>query len=302
MVIADQAIVDVLERVTGVAREVARGRWLRGEGHVLATGPDLQLVDAGLAPVRGLDREPDRRGGPGLEALLVPARGHRAPSRVEAVPERVELRAVPLDPLTPPGHLRGGQRTLSVTHPRQHRGHGVVLALADGIELVVMAAGAAHRQPQERRPGGVDHGRQLILPLLGGVRDLLALHLVAGPRHEEARGRVLSHRVPRQLLEDEAVVGQVLVEGANDPVPVVVRGRTRGVHLEAVRLGVLDDVEPVLRPAFSIARAREDLIHKPRPGVGSGVPHEGGHVLGRGQQAVHVEVEPANQDPPLGRR
>ncbi len=51
----------------------------------------------------------------------------------------------------------------------KRRLHAVVIALRDGIELVVVAARALHREPEHAAPDGPDHVVQIVEPILGIV-------------------------------------------------------------------------------------------------------------------------------------
>ena len=69
----------------------------------------------------------------------------------------------------------------------------------------------------------------------------------------------------------------------------------RGVHLEAVGLRELHDVEPVLRPALAVTGAREGHIYELLPSVFALVPDELVDLLRRRQESVEVQVESPNQ-------
>ena len=74
----------------------------------------------------------------------------------------------------------------------------------------------------------------------------------------EGRGQALIGRrawqeVARELFGDEAVEGQVGVEGLDDVIAPAPH-RAGGVVIEAVGVGVTGDVEPVLGEAFAEAR------------------------------------------------
>ena len=100
---------------------------------------------------------------------------------------------------------------------------------------------------------------------------------LVGAETEEARGddAVLPgvDLVSGDLLADEAVEGAVLVEDADDVVPVAPERRPVAVDGEAVGVGVAHDVEPVPRPALAVARRREEAVDdggrrlELRPGV-----------------------------------
>ena len=98
--------------------------------------------------------------------------------------------------------------------------------------LIVRAVGLLGVQPKE---AGGDQG-------VGVVR----LQFVAG-----------------QLLAQEAIVGQIVVEGADDVIAVAIGVGPQLVELEALRLGVAHHVEPVLRPALAeVRRAEQTIDHR----------------------------------------
>ena len=112
---------------------------------------------------------------------------------------------------------------------------------------MVVALGAADRQPHESRRDGLDSGnRQLIA--LGAVAEHGATgqktereevigpgflaRTMAGGRHLRANGGA----VTGQLRADKLVVGQVVIERLEDPVAPQINARLRG-HL-LVHVGI----------------------------------------------------------------
>ncbi len=138
--------------------------------------------------------------------------------------------------------------------------HREEVGLGDGVELVIVALRAAHRGGEKGGAGGVDHVAQLVLPLHLVQERVLPLHPVPRTRHDEAGGGVLAHGVAGELLEDEAVVGFVVVEGADDVVAVMVGVGPLVVRLEPVRIRVSHHVEPVPGPALAEMRAVEQAV------------------------------------------
>ena len=98
----------------------------------------------------------------------------------------------------------------------------------------------------------VEH--RLHAELLGIDAAFLVDHRVA----QKAGGddlvlRGVGQQVAGELLDDELVVGQVAVEGVDDPVAVE-PDEARLVLLEAVGVGVARGVEPVAAPALAVVR------------------------------------------------
>ena len=138
---------------------------------------------------------------------------------------------------------------------------------------MVVAAGAAERQPEKRLAKGVDavvDVVRLVLLDVDGRVDLLAQEpearaddrLVGSGAAVEPRPR---EQVAGDLLANELVVREVGVERPDDPVPVLERIGNLVVELVPARLRIADHVEPV--------------------------PGESLPVVGRGEQRVDVAVE-----------
>ena len=128
----------------------------------------------------------------------------------------------------------------------------IVILRRDGVELVVVAAGAADCEAHHAAADRVE-------PVVDDVVDVLE---EAGTDREEAHvGEVPAvvarhHPVRGELELEEAVEGQVLVEGAHDPVavgPGVRQAAFVAVGVDvALRVGVAGDVQPVPSPALPV--------------------------------------------------
>ena len=121
-----------------------------------------------------------------------------------------------------------------------------------------------------------------------------------GPGGDEAErldavGRAGEEHVAGDLLLHEPGVGLVVVERADDVVAVGPGVRPRLVLVVAVRVAVVDDVEPVPRPALAVVRRREQPVDQLLVGVGVAVRDERVDLLRRRRQADQVEVQPADQ-------
>ena len=156
---------------------------------------------------------------------------------------------------------------LLVGHPGEDGLQRVVVARAHWIELVVMAAGATKGQPEERRAGGADHSVEFVLPLHQGEVDVLAFDEVVRPRDEKAGADAVAEGVPGQLRLNEPVIRQVAVECVDHPVAERPGVGPLPVGLEAVRLAVPDDVEPMLRPPLAEPGIVQHAVDSPFPGV-----------------------------------
>ena len=120
---------------------------------------------------------------------------------------------------------------------------------------MIVTAGAAEGQPEEDERGIFGLVVEDLLPPLfevGGV-------VLVGPEAIEAGsdqrlGVVRFQFVAGELLPNEPVVRQVGVERADDVIAIFVGIRPVVVGLEAIGLGVPNEIEPVLRPAFAVTR------------------------------------------------
>src|SRR5207249_199321 len=129
----------------------------------------------------------------------------------------------------------------------------IELALANRIELVVVALAATDRQAEPYGAGGVDAvNHRLDAELL----DVDAAFLIDERVAVEARGDLLVERRVRQqiageLLDCELVERQILVEGVDHPVAVLPNGAWP-VDGEAVGVGVAGKVEPMASHPFAV--------------------------------------------------
>ena len=167
---------------------------------------------------------------------------------------------------------------------------------------MVVTARTADGQAEEGRPGGADDVVELVVPLLLDLvgRDLGAVD--AGreePGGEKCLRILRGELVAGELPGDEGVEGEVLVQGLDHEVAIVIGGGAVGVVLEAVALGEPGEVEPVPAPALAVTGTGQEPASKPVVRVGCRVIEECGDLLGRGRQAGQVEGEPAGQLPPV---
>ena len=193
--------------------------------------------------------------------------------------------------------LRGFVRVIDVGE------HPVIVALADRVELVVVALGALHRQAQHGladRVHAVEHGLHAELFRIGPA--LLVDHRVA----QEARRNALLLRgarqqVARDLLDDEPVIGHVRVERVNDPVAVE-PDLARLVLFKAVRVGVARGVKPDAAPALAVVRRCQQAPCQAVVSVGSRVLQVTLDLRKRWGQPGQVKAQPSNQCLPAGAR
>jgi hypothetical protein len=136
--------------------------------------------------------------------------------------------------------------------------------VADRVELVIVAARAAHGEPQERsaeRVRSVDHVLDAILLVDDAVLGAAPVQPTERGREPLILGR-LRLQVARKLPGAELVVRHVLVERANDPVAPGIQESLIFVVEVAVGIREPRRVEPIRGHAFAIGRPREQSIHE----------------------------------------
>ena len=190
----------------------------------------------------------------------------------------------------------------------QHPGQGVVVAGGDGVELVVVAAGAGHRQAQE----GLGEHVDLVVDLVGPGLDRVdgSVEAFAQPEKTGADRRfpvdpvrpqtLFRQQVSGHVLANEAVIGNVLVEGPNDGVAVAPDIGLGVVELVTVGFGKADQVQPMASPALAVVgRGQQAVDHLPvvLRGLIGLVPFD---VARRGRQAGQAIGDPAKPTPLVG--
>ena len=191
---------------------------------------------------------------------------------------------------------------------REGREEAIVVGLRDRVELVVVAAGAADRQAQERGAGRRGHVVEGVVagPLDLVLRDLRREHAGADEPRRRQRERPPLRRQRRGVLVagelplHEGVVGQVGVERPDHEVAVVEGERPVVILLEPVALREPRDVEPVPRPALPETLVGQQAIDDLPEGVRRVVGDEGVDLLRRRRDADQVERHAADLRHPVG--
>ena len=156
---------------------------------------------------------------------------------------------------------------------------------------MVVAAGAADREAEEAL-AGVDEN--VVEGILAGepFRDVVGADLTGkedgGGDEKPGRG-VVPIGVAGELAANERVVGHVGVEGRHDPIAVGPGIGPFGVDLVAVRVGIANDVEPVLGHPLAVAWRGEEPIDDALVGAGSLVGQEGVDLFGSRREAGQIE-------------
>ena len=149
----------------------------------------------------------------------------------------------------------GEQRKLpGFADVREDRVERVVILGGDGIVLVIVAAGAGDGEAEEAAGDGVD----AVVDGFGEGLGEFASEAEEPEGGEVAAVVVVGELVGGQLELDEAVVGHVFVEGADDPVAVGVG--IGEAFADVAGVGVAGYIEPVAAPALAVARGGEEAV------------------------------------------
>ena len=150
--------------------------------------------------------------------------------------------------------VRRAQLTLPMLHTFKDGAHAVVVSLQDGIKLVIMAACAADCESKEGAAGGADEVMHFIGALIRSQHRICAFHLIPCTGYEKARALIHAKLVAGDLFAHKLVIRFVLIERTNDVVAIRPRIGAHAVHFEAVAFGKAHHIEPMPRPAFTVAR------------------------------------------------
>src|SRR6185503_13103193 len=105
----------------------------------------------------------------------------------------------------------------------------VILALADGIKLVIVALRACYRETEERRRGGIHaihHGLDAEL-LRVDPTFLVDLRVAIEARRDFLLQRWVWQQVPRKLIDHKLIERQIAIQRIDDPFAVF-PNRARG--------------------------------------------------------------------------
>ncbi len=181
----------------------------------------------------------------------------------------------------------------------------VVVLDGDGIELVIVAAGAAHRDSHHR---GSDGLHDFVHAIGAGLADGGGFAADGGggdvgAGDEEAGGLADFQLVSCQLFGDELIVGEVVVESPDDIVTVDPGILSVEVGFGSIGLGPADDVEPMLGPAFAEVGGGELGVEEGGVGLfgigGVGVL-EVGDFPGSGWEAGESDVDAPDEGAGVG--
>ncbi len=152
----------------------------------------------------------------------------------------------------------------------------VEILLRERVVLVIVAAGASQGEAHEDGGGGLRAVGHVLDAILFGDDAAFAGGAVIAV---EAGGDALleggiGQQIAGQLLDGEPVVGQIAVEGVDDPVAPAPHV-ARAVGLVAVGVAVARRFHPAKGHALAVARRGEQAVDDLAVGGGRGVAQEG---------------------------
>ena len=151
-------------------------------------------------------------------------------------------------------------------HARRRREggeHGVVVACREGIELVIVAACAAHGEAEHGAAGGAEHVvHGVVTCALDFVRGDLRWEDSCAEKSRRREGeRILGLVfVAGELPLHELVVGHVHVQRLDDEIAKVEGVGAVVVLLESGAFRVACHIEPVACPALAVGRGGEQFV------------------------------------------
>jgi len=172
----------------------------------------------------------------------------------------------------------------------------VVFFMGNGIIFVGVALGTLDGQAEDTladRVHPVEH--RFHTELFGIDTSFFVDHGIA----EEA-GRddlilgCIRHHVAGDLVDNELVVGEVAIEGVDDPVAIE-PDLSRLVFLVSIGVGITSGVEPESSPALAVVGGGEEPVDLSLIGVGSVVDRECVNLGDGWWQADQVEAEAAEE-------
>ena len=212
----------------------------------------------------------------------------------------------------------GMQPVVRIVGRQKEAFDAVVVGVRNRIELVRVAAGTVDRETEHIRGDVLDRVEHDLVADVGRVRaprvgDVGRLPEEAGgdQRFDVARLEAvgvapIDEFIAGDLFEQEAVVGPIVVEGADHVVAVlpdaVERFDDGRVIVGPPRIDVAGRVEPVAAKTLAVMGRRQQPLDQAVKRVGSRVADEFVDLLRRRRQTNEVERRAADQRGSIGRR
>ena len=169
---------------------------------------------------------------------------------------------------------------------------------------MIVAASAGQRQAEHRAADAVDGVFVCQMPRIA------VLYGAKSTTDREKPGgnvafilialRAALDQVARNLNLYKSVVGNVIVEGLNDPVPVSPCQRNGVIGIIAGRVGITHKIQPVSSPTLAIMRAVQQTINDSLKGVGLMIMNECVDFVRCRWQSDQIKCRPSQQRLPIG--
>ena len=193
----------------------------------------------------------------------------------------------------------------------EHGAESVVVDVGDGVIAMIVALGAANREPHE---GGADDFDCVADSLVSRSGRIIAAPCSIGCHGEEAggcqefnlfrceiAGAGACKFIAGELFKKEAIGRLILLKAADDIVTVAPGIVTFGVGVcGTFGVRISGGVEPVSAPAFSIMGRGEQVIDEVFPGFGRRVIDEGLDLFGSWGESDEIEVGAADERRAVG--
>jgi hypothetical protein len=272
----------------------------RHRGFGLQEGALRQQVAAGQQVVAGVRDQVLPQGVHGRSRRLLEGLLHRVTRRLGCLPlrDRGVAGEFAIEPLR---HVAEFAERLRAA---EDAGQRVVVALADRVELVVVAARTAERQAEERAADEVDlfvdRVEHQLLLVLFGQHARAEGEEAGGDMAVEADRGIIDQQVAGDLHRGEAIERHVAGVRLHDPVAVAPAVGEREVLVEAVAVAVAGEVEPVAGLVFGVVHAGEQAVDDLGERVGGRVGNEGTEFGRSRRQAGQHERSAPQQGAAVG--
>ena len=159
----------------------------------------------------------------------------------------------------------------------------IIVPRGNRVVFVIVTASATNRQRHRAACDDID-------PVVDRVVHVLELPAQGQEPKPGQRSFVPAkvQLIRSHLLEQELIVGQVVVERADHVIPI-----SEGIG--TVGAGIAGHIQPVTAPTFAIVLRVEQAIHDCCEGVRGLVRHEGGYFLRCRRQADQIISRPPDQ-------
>ena len=201
--------------------------------------------------------------------------------------------------------LRLGNTSVAPLGACENGDQRIILFLRYRIELMVMATGAIDRYRACCR----EHLSQHVVKIIGssqsaqnGAGCFNLPHKVPGPSCKKAGGDdrfgiVRLQSIPSNLKANEAIIGHVLIQCPNDPVPISPSMFADLVTFKPMSVRKMGDVEPMLGGSFPILRRFQHPIDQLFISQWICVELERSHLFGRRRKAKQIKGQASNERP-----